>query len=378
MAVVRPLAAASDDADRADWIRVALRAAVPAVALSVAIGVPLAVSADASWLAMTYLVLGLSADAMYFQILTGRRRYMTATVYRLVANVAQLAITVALLVAGVRSVHVFLGVFGGSYVLGMAAVELRGAGVLPMLRLPSAHAVSARLRRLLAASVPSALTGYAYAALAGLDTYFLVLNRRDMVATYGAAKTLSVPPLLVAYALGNMVQSEAAHATPEDAAALRRRILRGGLLVAAAGTGVACAVAAPAVHLLYGHRFPQAPGALRLLAAATALLGLHSLLHTWAFGRGKYHYPLISLSLGILPAVGLNLALVPAIGITGAAAGVLAGTVVAVGALWLLTGRLAAVGADQPALAAGDVPATAAYDGARTSRAATRDPARRS
>jgi O-antigen/teichoic acid export membrane protein len=247
-----------------------------------------------------------------------------------------------------------------------------------MLRLPSAHAVSARLRRLLAASVPSALTGYAYAALAGLDTYFLVLNRRDMVATYGAAKTLSVPPLLVAYALGNMVQSEAAHATPEDAAALRRRILRGGLLVAAAGTGVACAVAAPAVHLLYGHRFPQAPGALRLLAAATALLGLHSLLHTWAFGRGKYHYPLISLSLGILPAVGLNLALVPAIGITGAAAGVLAGTVVAVGALWLLTGRLAAVGADQPALAAGDVPATAAYDGARTSRAATRDPARRS
>lgn len=341
MAMVSPIAAASSDDERAQWLRAAASAFVPGIALASVVAIVVCVTSSAPILPMLAMVLGLTADTMYFQLLTARQRYVAAASYRLIANVAQLAALVAVLVLGFRSVTLAVVIFASSYLVGFVAVEPAQRVLIGLAR-RAVSATRAQRRRLIATAIPTAITGLAYSGIIGLDTYLVRLADHDLVAPYGAAKTLAAPFLLVSLALAMIVQPETARADRMQAAGLRRRIIRLG----AAGSTIAIAAcwifSGFAVHLVYGARYPAAVTTLAWLGTGTTLLGLHTLLQMWCWGRGQYVTPLITLGTGAATAVAANLALVPTLGAPGGGAAMCLGATVSTALILHLSGRTAA------------------------------------
>ncbi len=337
MAAVRAIAAAKTESEEAEWLRAALFALLPAVGLAAVIAAVVAATASAPVVPMLVMVVGLSVDAMYFQILTARRHYQAAATYRLLANAAQLVVLSATLALGIHSVTILVSEFAMSSVLGCAVVETR-MRTIEVLRRPARSTRTQRLH-LLRVSVPSIVAGVAYSCLTGLDTYLVRLGASRDVAVYGAAKSMAAPALLVAVAVASIAQPEAARADSSEAAALRARIIRigGGAIVAAAVVSWSCA--GIAATIVFGHRYPNAPDTLRWLGIGTAALGVYSLLQVWCFGRGRYREPMVALGAGAVVAVTLNLELVPRIGAEGAGIAYCSGACLAVSILAITSGR---------------------------------------
>ena len=335
-ALITPVAAAGDDNARAQWVRAAFGVAMPALALSLVIGVVLCLTSRAPLLPMMIMVVGLSADIFYFQLLTARHRYAWAASYRLIANVGQLVVLVIMLAAGIRSVLAVVTVFAGSYAVGFVVAESHERVLVNLLRRGSRATMDHR-RLLLRAAVPTALTGLAYSGIVGLDTYLVRITHENLVATYGAAKTLAAPLLLVSFAVTTIVQPETAMLDETEARALRRRLLTIAAPAAGIGLLVAIGLAGPIIHVLYGGRYPAAAGTFRWLASGVAILGVYTLLQSWCYGRGEYRAPLTSLAAGACAGVCTNLLLVPKLGTAGAGIGVLVGSSIACILLVLLT-----------------------------------------
>jgi O-antigen/teichoic acid export membrane protein len=327
-AMIRQIAVASDDDERAQWLRAALSLAAGGVALCIGIGATLCLTTSAPLFPMLVVILGLSADIIYFQFLTARHRYAWSAGYRLISNVAQLAVLLIALALGMSSVLLVVAVFAASYVVGFSIVEARERVFISMIR-RGVQATARHRHVLLRAAIPTALTGLAYASIVGFDTYLVRLNRESLVPTYGAAKTLAGPLLLVSFAVTTIVQPEAATLGCADAKALRRRMLIMAAPVAAVAVLIAVALAGPVIHLLYGSRYPAAVATFRWLAAGTSVLSVYTLLQSWCYGRGYYRAPLLSLAAGACAAVATNLLLLPRFGAPGAAMGVLVGSSVA-------------------------------------------------
>ncbi len=336
MAMVRPIAAASTDDERAQWLRAAAAAVMPGLGLALAVAVIACLTSGAPVWPMFLMVFGLSFDTMYFQVLTARHRYTAAATYRLLANIGQLMALVLVFAMGWHSIALVVGIFALSYGVGFAVVEAKQRILLRLIR-RAVSATRGQRRELMAAAVPTAITGLAYSGITGLDTYLVRLARPDLVATYGAAKTLAAPFLLVTVAITTIVQPETARAGPRQAMAIRRRML----LVGAGGGALAiacCWVFAPlAVHTVYGARYPGAAISLSWLGTGVTLLGIHTLLQVWCWGRGRYRMPLISLGTGAGIAILVNLALVSRVGAYGAGVAVCVGSAVATVLLIILT-----------------------------------------
>jgi O-antigen/teichoic acid export membrane protein len=335
-AMIRPVAASLDDDARARWLRGALALGVPGIAASLAIGAVLCLTSSAPFLPMIVIVIGLSADIFYFQLLTARHRYASAAGYRLIANVAQLVVLVIVLAAGLRSVLGVVAIFAGSYVVGFAFVELRERALVGLLG-RGVRATAGHMRTLLRAGVPTALTGLAYSGIAGFDTYLVRMTNGDLVAAYGAAKTLAAPMLLVSFAMTTIIQPEAARLDDAAASRLRRHMLKMAIPVVTVALLAAIGLAGPAVHLLYGDRYPAAVATFRWLACGIGVLGVYTLLQSWCYGRGRYRAPFVSLTAGACVAATTNLLLVPILGTSGAGMAVLIGSSVACALLLLLT-----------------------------------------
>jgi len=336
MAMVRPIVAAVTDDERAQWMRAAMAAVIPGIAVALTVAFAACVTSDAPLLPMLLMVLGLSADTMYFQLLTSRHRYATAATYRLIANVGQLAVLAAVLVLGSRSVTLVIAIFAFSYGFGIAVTEHRQRAVLTLLK-RAVRATIGQRRRLMVTAMPTMATGFAYSGITGLDTYLVRLSQPDLVAVYGAAKTLASPFLLVSLAVTTIVQPEAARADPAQASALRRRMLILGAAVATIAIAACWALSSLAIQLVYGSRFPQAALTLSWLGTGTTLLGIHTLLQVWCWGRGRYVMPLVSLGSGAVIAVVANLVLVPRVGAQGAGLAVFLGCATATCILVALT-----------------------------------------
>lgn len=328
MAMVRPIAAASDEDERAQWLRAATVITMPAVALALIVGVTVCVTSGAPAAPMVLMVVGLSADTMYFQILTARYRYVAAATYRLIANVAQLVVLVLILTLGIRSVTLVVATFASSYFVGFAAVEWRQRTLTDLAKRAVA-ATRVQLLTLMKTAMPTLLTGLAYSGIVGLDTYLVRLVNPHLVAGYGAAKTLAAPFLLVSLAITTIIQPETARADLRSAIALRRRILRLGACGGAVAIAACWTFSGPAVHIVYGTRYAEAATTLSWLGTGTTLLGLYTLLQMWCWGRGRYTAPLASLGTGALAAIGCNILLVPHLGARGAGVAVCLGTTVA-------------------------------------------------
>jgi O-antigen/teichoic acid export membrane protein len=352
MAMVRPIAAAATDDARAQWLRAAATTVVPAVTLSLVVAVAICTTCNAPVLPMVLMVVGLSADTMYFQILTARHRYVAAAVYRLVANIAQLGALVLVLALDSHSVTLIVGIFALSYAFGLAAVELHGHTLLALMR----RAVSSthlQRRTLFMTALPTLITGLAYSGIIGLDTYLVRLANPDLVAGYGAAKTLAAPCLLVSLAVTSIIQPEAARATTNAATMLRKRLLVFGASGSTVAIAACWAFSGLAVHVVYGARYPEAVMTLRWLGTGTTLLGLHTLIQVWCWGRGHYIAPIISLGTGAVMTIVSNVMLVPHLGGRGAGVAICLGTAVAMVMIVGLSGR-----ADRHELSLSDTPTT--------------------
>lgn len=352
MAMVRPIAAAASDDERAQWLRATAPTMVPGVALALIASLTVCLTSGAPWFPMLLMVVGLSADAMYFQILTARHRYVAAAVYRLVANIAQLAALLLVLAFDIHAVTLIVAIFALSCAAGFAVVELEERTLLDLMR-RAVSATTAQRRTLARTAMPTLITGLAYSGITGLDTYLVRLANPTLVAGYGAAKTLATPFLLVSLAITTIVQPEAARATTNAATLLRKRLLvlgASGAIVAI----VACwLLSGVAVHVVYGARYPEAAITLRWLGTGTTLLGLHTLLQVWCWGRGRYIAPIISLGTGAAITIACNILLVPHLGGRGAAIAVCLGTAVATVLIVSLSRR-----ADLHQLSLSDTPTT--------------------
>lgn len=324
MAMVRPIAAASSDGERMSWLGAASVVLVPAVAVSFAVAAIACATSGAPVGPMLLMVACLSADAMYFQLLTARYRYTAAATYRLIANAVQLGALIIVLTGGIRSVNLIIAIFALSYLCGIAIVEPRQR-VLVGVAQRAATVTRAQCWKLAATAIPTLATGLAYSGMVGVDTYLVRLHDPGQVAGYGAAKTLAAPYLLISFALVSILQPETAKVGPEHAMRLRRRVLAMGLGGSALAIVTCWAVSGLAVSIVYGQRYPEAATTLRWLGTAATLIGFHSLLQMWCWGRGRYVQPTVSLGIGAGVAVVCNLLLLPQLGAPGAGMAVLFG-----------------------------------------------------
>jgi O-antigen/teichoic acid export membrane protein len=316
IAMIRPIAASGSEPEQAQWFHAATITVFPAVLISVLIGVLLCLTSAAPVPPMLILIAGLTTDAMYFQLLTAHRRYVEAATYRLVANVAQLLALLAMLFVGLHSVIGAVIIFSSSYLAGIFFTEIVRPTLLSVLRL-KAKATRSQRRILLITAIPTSLTGLAYSGLTGLDTYIVRLIHPDVVATYGAAKALTAPVLLVSLALTTMIQPEIARRSKGDAALARHRLIRVASLGVVGAVAASWALAGFAITVIYGARYPEATMALRWLATGTAILGFTTLLQSWCWARAQYLVPLVSLGCGAAVALIADLLLVPSLKATG-------------------------------------------------------------
>ncbi len=336
MAMVRPIAASSSNDEQAQWLRAAGKILVPGVTFAAILAVIVCVTSDAPVFPMLLMVAGLSFDTMYFQTLTARTRYTAAATYRLIANIAQLLAIVLVFTMGLQSVTLVVGIFALSYFFGFAGVEPRQRALIDLMR-RRVVATHNQLRKLAITAVPTLLTGLAYAGIVGLDTYLVRLASPNLVAGYGAAKTLASPFLLIPIAVVTIVQPETARADATRANALRRHLLLFGLLVSAVAIVGCWTLSGFVVSIIYGSRYQEAATTLSWLGTGATFLGFHTLLQVWCWGRDRYVPPMISLSTGALIAISCNLLLVPSLGAEGAGIAVCGGTAVAACLLVILS-----------------------------------------
>jgi O-antigen/teichoic acid export membrane protein len=153
-----------------------------------------------------------------------------------------------------------------------------------------------------------------------------------------------VPLIIAPTAIGTVVQPETAGAAPEEQWAMLRRVLVAGIGIAVVGSLAYAALAGPLVSLFYGHDYEAAASQLRLVAAALAVLGVHTLVQYWCLGAGLPRLPAISLGCGATITAAVGFVAVPRWGGDGAAIAIAIGMSAATLLLLALIRRQLAIG----------------------------------
>ncbi len=91
----------------------------------------------------------------------------------------------------------------------------------------------ARIGELTRFAVPALVSGTAYGAILGFDVFFVRLFAPEAVADYGAARSLTLPLLLVPFALSVVLLPRVAAASPERQARALARALAVSVVAAA-------------------------------------------------------------------------------------------------------------------------------------------------
>ena len=320
------------------WFAAALVGSIPAVLVAAVFGECLSYFAGAPAGLMTVVVVGLSIDGFYFSALTALEQYRLTIVYRTIANAGQLALLAAAVIFGIASVGVVLAIYAFIYLVPIAAIELHRRPVRGAVGRWS-PARAARITRLTRFAAPSLAAGLAYGAVFGGDVFLVRPLARHDSATYSAARALAVPLIIAPTAIGTIVQPRTAGATREEQWAMLRHVTAAGVMIALIGTLAYVALSGALVSVFYGHAYARAAPELRLVAAALAVLGVHTLLQYWCLGAGFPRLPAISLGCGAALTALLAFLMVPRLGGSGAAIAIAAGMTVAVGVLLVLIRR---------------------------------------
>lgn len=338
VAMITLAARERDDMAVGGWFVAAALGSIPAVLVAVGCGECLSYLAGAPAGLMSLVVVGLSIDGFYFSALTALEEYRMTIVYRCLANAAQLILLAVAVVAGIASVGVVLAIYALIYLVPIAAIEL-SRGPVRALCGRWKYASADRIRKLTAFAVPSLAAGLSYGVIFGGDVFLVRLLAPQDSATYGAARALAVPLIIAPTAIGTVVQPETAGAPPEEQWAMLRRVVGAGIGIAVIGSLVYAVLAGPLVSLFYGHGYEQAASQLRLVAAALAVLGVHTLLQYWCLGAGLPRLPAISLGFGASIAAALGFFIVPTLGGAGAAIAIAVGMTAAASVLLALIRR---------------------------------------
>ncbi len=328
------------DRRRAAGTYVLLRAALGVIGYAVAVGVVLVANyppevVHATLVAGLVLVLATPSNGLE-AVFQATFRLRSVAVAHAVAQLAQLALTCAIVVAG--GDLILLTVPAVAYELVDLAYKIRR--LPPDLR-PQLNFDWAAWLRLLREAVPLAVGGILTIAfyridvvmLSKLDTfeatgiYGITYKFADVVHFASSSLTIAVLPLLV-------------RAWPHDLAAFNRTFRRAFLLSAVVGVTALVQFllfARPAISLLYGERYGVAHNAAKLVVAGEVVHFFTGLAFTTLVATGRHRqYPLVAL-LGVALNVGLNFWLIPAASYNGAATATLVTeSVVAAILIWIV------------------------------------------
>jgi len=327
---------AADPVARARWASSAILGGVPLLAISISIGFALAIQTDAPPALMAVVIVGLTIDAYYFALLRGLGWFGTLMAYRVAANIGQLVVLVAAWKLGVASVGLAVAAYSLLYLAPIAVIEWQ-RGPLRLVFRDRVRPSMAALRTLTRFSIPALISGVAYAAIQGLDVYFVRVFAQGQLADYGAARSLAMPMQLVPFAITVILLPRVASASAAD----RVRMLRTafGLTLAAlvVSSLLYLALARPLIHLLFPVSYERATELLVVLAPALGLVGLYSVLSQWWMGTGRALVPAACITFGAVLAAAAETVLTPRLGAAGAAASIAVGALAALVLLGALT-----------------------------------------
>lgn len=319
-ALTRALATARTAGERSAWLASSVVAGVPLLAASAVLGAGLALVGQAPVGLLVLVIVGLTVDAYYFAALRGLQRFGWLAIYRVAANGLQLLLLVAFLVVDVVSVELAVVLYSLVYLGPILAIELAARPLTGLLGAPGgvARVSRARIGELTRFAVPALVSGTAYGAILGFDVFFVRLFAPEAVADYGAARALTLPLLLVPFALSVVLMPRVAAAEPSgQARALGTAVGVAGVAAAAGWLGYAL-LGPLAIDLVFPAAYAAATTPLTSLAPAVALLGVYSVLSQWTLGTGRPWAAAGSLAAGALVTLGAHATLTASIGAVGA------------------------------------------------------------
>jgi O-antigen/teichoic acid export membrane protein len=348
-AMTRYVAAEERSETRGQWVASALVGGVGLLAVSVAAGEALAQAVGARAFLMSVVVIGVSIDAFYFSFLRGLQKFRLLVLYRVGANLAQIIVLLIAYGLGIANVTTIVVIYSFIYLIPIATIELLERPLRGILT-SAARATARSIRTLTRFAIPSLITGIAWGTVLGLDVFFVRLFAPDDLADYSAARVLTVPMLLVPFAIDVVLLPRVAAASSHTE---QWRLLRQALAASGAVALIAAAAYAVAADLIVDIVFPPsyagATDVLPFLAVALGLLGIYSVLSDWWMGTGRPLPAATSLTVGAIVAVGAHLILTRHSAGIGAALSITLGTAVALVLLGAQT--LRASTGSQPAAA---------------------------
>jgi len=321
---------------RARWVWSAVLAGVPLLAISIAAGCALSAQSAAPIAPMVVVVVGLTIDAYYFALLRGLGWFGTLMMYRISANAGQLLVLAVAAWLGVASVGLAVAAYSLLYVAPMLVIEVKRhplRSVFGQDARPSLDSVRALTRF----SIPALVSGVAYAAIQGLDVYFVRTFASAQLADYGAARSLAMPMQLVPFAIAVVLMPRVAYADDHHRVRMLKEAL-GVTFVALMGASLSYMVfARPLIEVFFPESYRGASELLVFVAPALGLVGLHSVMSQWWMGTGRPLEPAACLCVGAVVAVCGQVTITAHAGASGAAASIGLGALASIGLLGSLT-----------------------------------------
>ena len=328
--------AAPTDRPLGGWWWSSIVAGMPLLVASILLGAIVAGDAAADPALLAMVVVGLSIDAYYFGSLRGLGRFALLAGYRIGANLAQLVLLVVAWWAGVATVPVVVAIYAFTYLVPILVIEVATGPVRGILRTRGRPSVDL-MRTLTAFAIPALVSGTAYAAILGLDVYWVRTLAPADLADYSAARALAMPMGMVPFAIGIVLMPRVAASEARVQVGLLQEAVAVTTVTVALAV-VASAVLAPlVVGIVYPATFTKAASLVPWLAAAVGTIGIYSVVTQWWLGRSRPVVPATCLVIGALVAAGAHLALDPTWGGQGAAAAMLVGSAVALVLLGIAT-----------------------------------------
>jgi O-antigen/teichoic acid export membrane protein len=323
-ALTRSLAAETVPAAHGSWFSSALLGGAPLLAVSLLMGGIFSAVVDESPVFMSFVVIGLTIDAYYFSLLRGLQLFKWLVSYRIGANVGQLLLVLATVGLHEATVPVLVTVYSFVYLVPIVIIELV-ARPLRTLVSSAARPTRSRVRDLTRFAIPSLISGTAYAAIFGLDVFYVRLLAPAALPDYAAARSLTVPLILLPFSVGTVLMPRVAGATDAERRLLLKRSVIGTAVVGVAGVAAYVLLSSALVGLVFPSGYAAAATIASYLAPAIGVLAVYSTLSQWWLGVGRPVAAATSIGIGALGAGAAQLALTPAHGAAGAAAAVTIG-----------------------------------------------------
>jgi O-antigen/teichoic acid export membrane protein len=322
--------------ERSHWTGAAVLGGMPLLTLSIIAGCVLSVQSSAPVGPMILVIVGLTIDAYYFALLRGLGWFGTLMLYRISANAGQLIVLLVAAALGFASVELAVAAYSLLYLAPIVVIELKRHPLQDVLLNGSRPTLQA-VRALTRFSVPALVSGLAYAAIQGLDVYFVRAFAPAQLADYGAARSLAMPMQLVPFAITLILLPRVASASEEARARMLEEALSVTLVVSVAAVLAYALLAGPLVSFFFPAGYKHASGLLVLIAPAMGIVSLYSVLSQWWMGIGRSMTPAACLVVAAALAACAELVITPRAGAPGAAASMGIGGLAALALLGSLT-----------------------------------------